>query len=225
MTDLTANGAAVPSTGEVSAVTDANGVATLTVTSTKKVNGNAYSVDATTNGQAGTQIVATYQTAAPSSFKVTSTSAWRAPPATGAAQLKGQLLDQYGSAYAPTGRTRVRSRCSSPAPRQPGNGQDGDLEGDHPDAAGVRRQLLVRVHAGGDADGGHADRLHIRLRQGRRRCVPGTEAGTDGMISWLSAAAVANVAVSAPTSSTLRRSLWPVRFNAPAAAIQTITAR
>jgi len=96
--DLTANGAAVPSSGEVSAVTDANGVATLAVTSAKTANTNAYTVNAATNGQSGAQITATYTAAAPSSFKVTSSAADLAPVVTGTAQLKGQLLDQIGRA-------------------------------------------------------------------------------------------------------------------------------
>jgi adhesin/invasin len=224
LTDLTANGAAVPTTGEVSAVTDANGVATLTVTSTKKVNGNAYSVDATTNGQAGTQIVATYQTAAPSSFKVTSTSAELAPPATGAAQLKGQLLDQYAVAYQPTGADPrqvslflasdfatlgTANTATSTATTQMPLASDGTFSyaytpGSAPTAG---TQTAFTFAYDNDADGAYET----------------GEAGADGTISWASAAAVATIAVSAPTSSALSPIAVARAANAPAAAIQTVT--
>ena len=150
----------------MSAVTDANGVATLVVNSAKTANTNAYTVNAATNGQTGAQITATYQTAAPGSFKVTSTAADLAPVAGGTAQLKGQLLDQYGVSYQPTG----------PDPRQVSLflGSDAADPERTPTPRDVdRRRRRCRSQADGSftyaytpaapADGGYPDALHVRL--------------------------------------------------------------
>lgn len=100
LTDLTANGAAVPSSGDVSVVTDANGVATLTVKSTKTASTNAYTVDASSNGNAGTQITATYTAPAATTVK---TGGNIANTVGGSVTITGELVDQWGKAFTPAG--------------------------------------------------------------------------------------------------------------------------
>ncbi len=176
LADLTANGAAVPATGEVSAVTNASGVATLVVASAKTANRNAYTVSAATNGAAvaGSPITTTYQTAAPGSFKVTSTAADLAPIAGGTAQLEGPAPRPVRGGL-PAHRSRPAAGVAVPGQqrRRPAGRQHGDLDGDDADAAGSGREFLVRLHCGGPADGGHADAVHLRLRQQRERHLPG----------------------------------------------------
>ncbi|MBI1758526.1 MAG: hypothetical protein HYR62_04785 [Actinobacteria bacterium] len=108
LTDLTANGAAVPSTGLVSAVTDATGVATLAVTSTKTANTNAYTVQAQSNniitdndgGTGGNQpITTTYATAA----VTTVTAAGNFAAAVGGSvSVTGTVTDQWSQLFTPT---------------------------------------------------------------------------------------------------------------------------
>ena len=199
LTDLTANGAAVPTTGEVSAVTNGSGVATLVVTSAKTANTNAYTVNAATNGHGGAQITATYTKAAASGFKVTSTASDLAPLPTGSAKLKGQLLDQYGSSYAPTG----------PDPRQVSLflGSDAAALGG---ASTATNTATTQMPLGADGasrtptrpaatpTAGTQTKLHVRLRQRRRRRrTQATEAGTTEPSAGRAPTAVANVTISA----------------------------
>ena len=229
LSDLTANGAAVPSTGEVSAVTDASGVATLVVHSAKTANTNAYTVDAASNGHTGTQITATYQTAAPGSFKVTSTAADLAPVAGGTAQLKGQLLDQYGVSYQPTGpdpRQVSLFLGSTAAALRAANAGAGTA------TSGATTQMSLAADGSfssaytpaAPATAGTQTNFTFAYDTNASGSFAGTEAGADGTISWASATAVATVAISAPTSSAAAPIALATAGTAPAAPVtQTIT--
>jgi hypothetical protein len=106
LTDLTANGAAVPSTGLVSATTDANGVATLAVVSAKTANTNAYTVQAESNnvtsdntvGGGTDPITATYTT--PAATTIT-TSGNQASLFSGTVTITGTLKDQWSQVFKP----------------------------------------------------------------------------------------------------------------------------
>ena len=222
--DLTANGAAVPATGEVSAVTNASGVATLVVSSAKTANTNAYTVDAASNGHAGTQITATYQSAAPGSFKVTSTAADLAPVAGGTAQLKGQLLDQYGVSYQPAG----------PDPRQVSLFLGSDaatLSGANTATSTATTQMPLAGDGSftyaytpaAPATAGTQTHFTYAYDNNANGAFGAGEAGKDGVISWASPTAVATVAISAPTSSNAAPIALATAGAAPSAAVQTIT--
>jgi hypothetical protein len=115
LADLTANGV-VPTTGEVSAITNATGVATLVLASTKTANGNAYRLEAESNhiksdNDADTDCdQATYVDC----DKVTSTYATRTvDTATASANMlaalgstvtiTGAAKDQWGQGFKPAG--------------------------------------------------------------------------------------------------------------------------
>jgi len=103
LTDLTANGAAVPTDGKVTVTTDSNGVAKLSVTSTKTADTNAYTVAATSGAATGSPaLTTTYTTAAVEEVKVTSTAA-QLTPAVGTAtvMVEGKLVDQFGEDFQP----------------------------------------------------------------------------------------------------------------------------
>ena len=148
--DLTANGAAVPTTGEVSAVTDANGVATLVVTSAKTANTNAYTVDAATNGP---DRRADHGDLPDSRPRIVQGHQHRRGPR--------PRRGRHGPAQGPAARP-VRGVLPADRPR-PASGlvvpgqqrrraegrQHGDLDGHDADVAGGGRQLLLRLHPGG----------------------------------------------------------------------------
>lgn len=106
LADLTANGSAVPSDGKVSATTDADGVAKLTVVSTKTANTNAYTVSARSGGQdadagtnGGTQnIAAVYET--PAATTVTAGGNVAAVIG-GKVTVTGKVADQFGVGFKP----------------------------------------------------------------------------------------------------------------------------
>ncbi len=103
LTDLTANGAAVPASGEVNVTTGTDGTAKLVVSSAKTANGNAYTVDASSGtATSSPSLSVAYQTAAVDTVKITSTSA-ELTPAVGTASVtvKGKLIDQYGKDFQP----------------------------------------------------------------------------------------------------------------------------
>lgn len=103
LTDLTANGAAVPTSGEVNVTTGTDGTAKLVVSSAKTADTNSYSVDATSGVQTATpQLVTTYATAAVDAVKITSSSADLTPVVgTASVTVKGKLVDQYGKDFQP----------------------------------------------------------------------------------------------------------------------------
>jgi hypothetical protein len=86
-----------------SAVTNASGVASLTVTSSSPVAAGTYTVAATSNGHSATPtLTTTYAAPAAAAIATTSTTA-ELTPAVGATSvtLKGKLTDQFGAAYVP----------------------------------------------------------------------------------------------------------------------------
>lgn len=99
LSDLTANGAAVPNTGKVSALTNASGVATLVVTSTKTANTNAYTVSASSNAVNSTPatVTATYADAAATSVASTNVAAAVGTSVT----VSGTVVDQWAQAFTP----------------------------------------------------------------------------------------------------------------------------
>jgi mucin-2 len=111
LADLTANGAAVPSTGIVTATTNASGVATLTVTSGKTADTNAYTVQAESNnivsdadtGTGGNQpITATYTAAAAQAALLAASSTGNTSSVyTGTVTITGALQDQWGQVFHP----------------------------------------------------------------------------------------------------------------------------
>ncbi|HST83692.1 MAG TPA: hypothetical protein VLL08_18310 [Kineosporiaceae bacterium] len=102
--DLTTNGTAVPGEDNVfSATTDADGVATLIVTSSATADTDSYTVDADTNGSGASAMTAIYEDAEADSVEVTNTAAELTPTAAAGVSvtLKGKLLDQFAAAYTP----------------------------------------------------------------------------------------------------------------------------
>jgi hypothetical protein len=87
-----------------SAVTNASGVASLTVTSSSPIAAGTYTVAATSNGHsASPSLTTTYAAPAAAAIATTSTTA-ELTPAVGATSvtLKGKLTDQFGAAYVPS---------------------------------------------------------------------------------------------------------------------------
>lgn len=116
--NLTADGTLVSSvsgTKVYTALTDADGVATLIVTSGTTTAGTIYTVDAASNNHAATQLTTTYADAAATSIDNTnSASSLLATPGT-SVTLTGRLLDQFGGAYTPTGSAPVQVAVRIPA--------------------------------------------------------------------------------------------------------------
>ena len=115
---LTADGTLVSSTSSTkvySATTDANGVATLVVTSDTTTNGTTYTVNAASGGQVGSQLSAAYETPAATSIDNTNTqSSLLVTPGT-SATLTGRLLDQFDGAYTPSGTAPLQVAVRMPA--------------------------------------------------------------------------------------------------------------
>ena len=103
---LTANGTLVSNNSGVkvySVTADANGVATLTVTSDVTTAGTTYTVGAGSNNHNGTNLAVSYADRAASSLKVTSSAASLNVAPTGTVTIAGSLLDQFGGTYVPSG--------------------------------------------------------------------------------------------------------------------------
>jgi hypothetical protein len=109
LADLTANGSAIPTNGQVAVTTDSSGKASLTIKSTKTANGNSYSVAAQSNGfksdnntanGAGTYdpIVAAYQDTAANSIK---TPGKMLAKIGDTVTITGELRDQWNQTYKP----------------------------------------------------------------------------------------------------------------------------
>ncbi len=103
LTDLTANGAAVPASGEVTVTTGADGMAKLTVRSAKTADANAYTVNASSGAANATPALSVaYQAAAVDAVKITSTSTELTPKVgTTSVTVKGKLVDQFGKDFQP----------------------------------------------------------------------------------------------------------------------------
>jgi hypothetical protein len=105
LTDLTANGAAVPTNGQVTVTTGSDGVAKLAVTSTKTADTNAYTVTASSGAATVTPTTfsTAYAAAAVDDIKITSKAAELTPTVgTASVTVKGSVLDQYGVKFQPT---------------------------------------------------------------------------------------------------------------------------
>jgi hypothetical protein len=100
---LTSTGTLVSGTTGVmvySTTADADGLATITVTSSVTTDGTTYTVAAASNGHSATGVTTTFETPAGSTFESTNTAVELNPtaPATGVGSvvIKGKVIDQYG---------------------------------------------------------------------------------------------------------------------------------
>jgi hypothetical protein len=99
---LTTNGTTVDATNHVfSTTTDANGVASLTVTDGASTR-VAYTVSASSNNVSGATLTSTYSDAAAGAVTITSSAAQLSPAVTSTSvTVAGKLTDQFGASFQP----------------------------------------------------------------------------------------------------------------------------
>lgn len=223
---LTANGTLVGTVGTVKtyAVTaDSTGVATIKVTSDKTTAGTVYKVDASSNNVSANQLTATYQDSMPSTFKVTSTAADLSPQASGTANLKGQLLDQFSASYAPTGADPRQVSLflgSTASALGTANTATSTATTQMPLAADGSFSYAYKPVATPTA--GSQTAFTFAYDKDASGTYNTGEPGKDGAISWASATAVATVAITAPTSTATSTLPIADAHAAPSTVVQTI---
>jgi hypothetical protein len=224
---LTGTGTLVSSASGVKqyAVTaDSDGVASITVTSDKTTNGSTYTVGATTNHVDATSLTATYADASAKTVKVTSSAGDLAPASGGTANLKGQLLDQFGAAYQPAGAD----------PRQVSvflGSSASVLGGANTNTSTALTQLSLNSDGTVSyaytpttpATAGTQTAFTFAYDKNANGQYNTGEPGQDGNISWASSTAVDKVAVTAPTSTSTTPLDIASASAAPSTVVKTVT--
>jgi hypothetical protein len=155
--DVTTNGTAVSGQDDVyTAMTDSEGIARLTVTSSATDDTDSYTVDADTNGASATLLTTTYEDAEVTTIESLNTPAELAPEAsTGHVTLKGKLVDQFDGTYQPASNQEQQVGIEIPD-GTPDRLRDAD-----------RRHVLVHLHAGHGADRGDVAAVRLHLQRPR----------------------------------------------------------